>query len=464
MHVLANSPPDTNGYAIRSHMILKHQSKMDGFDVEAITSPWYPNRDSMVENFELDGIKYQRVLHPSRKNDQSKLSHKMVKKFTRIKHSEISEKPEHKISKKPIRKIIDFFYYGVFKIGRILLKPLRIPWKVTEEKILTKYFEESLIAKYQNQEIDVIHAHTPYRVGLPALRAARRLGIPFVYEMRGMWEETAVANGRWRKNGLAHRRFKRMENKVLRSADSVITISETLRKVAIKRGVDEKKIVKITNGVEENFIEDEYKSDSFDEIKQKLDSKNGSIVVGYIGSLREMEGVNYAVKAVGELVKAGKDVKFFCLSGSAGQEELKQLCHDQNITGSSLISGPVPHNQVPPFYDLIDIFIVSRPDHEVTRKVTPLKPFEAMGRGRAVIVSDLDALTEIVDHKVTGLVVAPNDIQSLCSAINQLIENPEMRNELGIKASNWIQKNRLWKDIIQETRMSYQIAVDNNQI
>ena len=463
LHVLANSSPDTNGYAIRSHMILKHQANMEGIDVEAITSPWYPHRESMVDNYDLDGIHYQRVVHPARKKTNSKFTHKIIKIFTRIKSEENPKDHEELNNRYPIRRVFDFFYYGVFKIGRLFAKPARIPWKVMEEKILMKYLENTIIAKYKGGNIEVIHAHTPYRVGLPALRAARKLGIPFVYEMRGMWEETAVANGRWRRNGPAHRRFKRMENKVLTAADSVITISETLREVATKRGVDPKRIVKIANGVEEDFINDTTKSTSFNEIKQQLSSKNGSIVVGYIGSLREMEGVDFTAQAVGSLVRAGKDVKFFCLSGEAGQVELRQVCSKEGIAEHSLVAGPVPHNEVPVFYDLIDVFVVSRPDYEVTRKVTPLKPFEAMGRGRTVVVSNLDALTEIVQDRVTGVIVESNDVEGLSLAISELVDDSELRNKLGLEARAWIKKNRLWKDVIQESRKSYQIASNSNE-
>ena len=73
---------------------------------------------------------------------------------------------------------------------------------------------------------EIIHAHTPYRVGLPALKAARKLRLPFVYEMRGMWEETAVANGRWKRNGLAYSRFRRFENRILKSTERIISISK----------------------------------------------------------------------------------------------------------------------------------------------------------------------------------------------------------------------------------------------
>ena len=251
LHVLANSSPDTNGYAIRTHMLLKNQSRLDDIEIEAITSPWYPNKESMVDEFEVDGVNYQRVVHPARKSSNSKFSHKLVKRFTKIDERKVSKE---RIKKSPFRSLFDFIYFGFFKIGRLCAKPFQIPWKVIEEKILMKYLEESLVTRYKNSNIDIIHAHTPYRVAMPALRAARKLKLPFVYEMRGMWEETAVANGRGRRNGLAHRRFKKMENRVLRAADSVITICESLKEVAINRGVKSSKIVTVTNGVEETFI------------------------------------------------------------------------------------------------------------------------------------------------------------------------------------------------------------------
>ena len=101
-----------------------------------------------------------------------------------------------------------------------------------------RYFMQRIIEVAKQEKAELIHAHTPYRVGLPALKAARKLRLPFVYEMRGMWEETAVANGRWRANGPAYRRFQRFENKVLRAADSVVCISETLKTNGNISGVD----------------------------------------------------------------------------------------------------------------------------------------------------------------------------------------------------------------------------------
>ena len=78
LHVLANSSPDVNGYAIRTQKLLTNQSD----ESVGLTSPWYPGRESMVEDYQIGGINYLRTIHPLWKKN-SKFSHKLVKCFSR---------------------------------------------------------------------------------------------------------------------------------------------------------------------------------------------------------------------------------------------------------------------------------------------------------------------------------------------------------------------------------------------
>ena len=78
LHVLANSPPDVNGYAVRTQKILSNQSN----ESVGLTSPWYPERESMIESYQIDGVNYLRTIHPMWKTN-NKLSHKLVKFLTR---------------------------------------------------------------------------------------------------------------------------------------------------------------------------------------------------------------------------------------------------------------------------------------------------------------------------------------------------------------------------------------------
>ena len=456
LHILANSPPDVNGYAIRTQKILSNQSN----ELVGLTSPWYPNRESMIDDVEIDGVKYYRTKHPQWKKNP-KISHKLVKLFTRKPDINSQNAPvENEATKILPLRIFDFFYFGIFKIGRAARHFFRIAWKVVEEKILMRYFMQRIIEVAKQEKAELIHAHTPYRVGLPALKAARKLRLPFVYEMRGMWEETAVANGRWRANGPAYRRFQRFENKVLRAADSVVCISETLRQAAISRGVDAAKITVVTNAAQIIDDSDLQKHETFDRVVASLGIKPSTRVIGYIGSLREMEGVDLTAEAVAELMKQGFDVRFFVLSGTAGQEELRDLCDRLELGDSAVITGPVPHQFVPQFYELIDIFVVSRPDAAVTRLVTPLKPFEAMAMKRAVVTSNLDALQEIVTDNETGLLFQAGNLSSLVETIERLITDEKSISRLGNNAYDWIIHNRTWELVVKNYAVAYQIAVE----
>ena len=444
LHVLANGPPDVNGYAIRTQMILKHQKS--SMNVIGLTSPWYPQRESMIDEYQLDGIHYHRTIHPLHRKEKMPISHKIIRSQTKKELNNASQSVNEK--KKPASNIL---VKGIRAPGYFA----KIGWKVIEEKILIKYFTRRIIEVAKQNKAKIIHAHTPYRVGLPALKAARKLGIPFVYEMRGMWEETAVANGRWMRNGPAYRRFQRYETKVLRQADQVICISETLKKEAISRGVNPEKITVVTNAVEKKMNEKKSKSSRLKSAKDSLDLSTSTVVVGYIGSLREMEGVDLTAKAVAKLADKGHDVRFFVLTGKNGQEELKALCKKLGMSDKSTIMGPVPHEEVPVFYDLIDIFIVSRPETRVTKLVTPLKPFEAMVMGKAVIASKLPALEEIIQHENTGLLYQPNDLEDLARSIEKCIEDPNLREQLGKDAHDWVIENRTWDIVVKNTLEVY---------
>ena len=391
----------------------------------------------MAEPTEVDGVTYYRCLHPARMKSTKGTGMKWSASRGRDRIAGSAG-----FAAKPLwRRALHF-----------AIKPLRPGWSWIEERILFKHFTARIIEVAKAENAEIIHAHVPYRVGMPAMKAARTLGLPFVYEMRGMWEESAVASGRWRAGGLAHRRFRRMETKVLRNADAVICISETLQNEAISRGVPSEKITIVPNAVDLQESATA-QSELYSQMKDKL---GDSPVVGYIGSLRELEGVDSTADAVAILRKQGVDAKLFVLSSESGQSELLAHCERLGIGEHSHVVGPVPHDQVAPFYELIDVFVVSRPDARVTRLVTPLKPFEAMRSGRALVMPDLPALAEIIEDGKTGRLYPVDDVQALATTIRELLEDESQRSEMGTAAAEWVTSERTWSKVVEGTTEVYQ--------
>jgi len=500
--VLANSPPDTNGYAVRSQSLMSAQYRNGKVIPIALTSPWYPERESMVTEYSADNIQYLRTIHPAYIDNNKGLLKRWVARRGRAKirrlerqKKELTDREEDEGSF--FHNMLIFTKYRIIHGFRFIFKYVSPAFTWVEEKVLFKLFRTRIIAVAKAQNSEIIHAHTPYRVGIPALYAARKLGLPFVYEMRGMWEETAVGSGRWKSWGPSYRRFRRIETKLLKRADAVICICETLRTEAISRGVDAAKITVVHNAVnpsqgvvavdrvgsaggEGSGGVDRGGEDSVDvgdggagrdggsgllaQVRGELALSEGTVVVGYIGSLRAIEGVEQTVSAVAKLADQGLDVRFFALTSTSGQAELRRHCSEQGIADKSVITGPVPHLEVEAFYQLIDIFVVSRPKTRVTSLVTPLKPFEAMMAGSAVICSDLPALAEIVDDGKTGLLYSVDDTDDLASTISRLAGDSDLRQRLGTAAKNWVESERTWEVVVERGLAAYVIAQAGNPL
>lgn len=459
LHVLANGPPDVNGYAIRTKMILEHLDEFTDAEVLGLTSPWYPRNENMAKPYEEKGITYLRTPHPAQSEGKLPLLLRIAR-WVEIRHQyHYPQSPERALEMKKRRENSGLF-------GKLIRLPsyfAKIIWKLVEERILIRYFKKQILEVSRQQNIQLIHAHTPYRVGLPALKAAKKLNVPFIYEMRGMWEETAVANGRWMENGPAYRRFRRFETKVLAKSDRVICISESLKTEAISRGVKSENIMVVPNGISPDLMVKSTTESDLKAVRSELEINQKTTVIGYIGSLREMEGVNQTAEAVADLHSKGFDVRLFVLTGVSGQVELKAFCQNLGIGEHSVITGPVSHDQVGGYYDLIDLFIVSRPSTRVTEFVTPLKPFEAMAKGKCVIASDLLALREIIQHGETGLLYNPESFENLSSEIEKCILEPGLKDSLGQNAKTWVLQHRKWEQLVKYTFDSYRKSLQGDK-
>src|SRR5436190_2843194 len=109
---------------------------------------------------------------------------------------------------------------------------------------------------------------------------------------------------------------------------------------------------------------------------------------------------------------------------------LRQLATDLGIDDVVRFAGRVPHDQAAEHYALIDLFVVPRRGIEVSRYVSPLKPFEALAMERCVVVSDLPALSEAIGHGEHGRRFTPDDPDSLADVLESLVADEDLRVSL----------------------------------
>ncbi|MEM7164284.1 MAG: glycosyltransferase family 4 protein [Planctomycetota bacterium] len=329
-----------------------------------------------------------------------------------------------------------------------------------EERQLLRRYRNELERICRDVKPDVIHAHSPYRNALPASQVAQALGIPFVYEVRGLWEESGVASGNFADGSSEYRRWRALETDAMRRADVLICICEQLREEAARRGVSREKIFITPNAADPGLLA------AADPISRDDERAINDVAkhlryptVGYVGSLRKLEGVDELVRGAADLRQRGRDVSLLIVGDGPELPVLEELAAELGIADRAVFTGRVPHQLVRHYYDLIDVFVVSRPDQRVTRMVTPLKPLEAMALGKALVVSDLPALRELVPSNKTGLYYPPGDVGALADQCEQLLFDAARRRALGEAAREWVRTERTWEQTLQELGPAYDAAL-----
>ncbi len=286
----------------------------------------------------------------------------------------------------------------------------------------------------------VLHAHSNYLNARAALAARDRTGVPVVYEVRGMLEET------WRSRGgdPAADRYtltRASETEAMLAADAVVVISEVLRAEVMSRGVPEDRIVLVPNAVDDRFL---LPAPDPAALRRELGIEPDDVVVGTISTLNDYEGLDLLVDAVGELRGGGRSVRLLLVGGGPAAETLRERAAGLG-PGVAVLTGRVPFADVHRYHAAIDVFAVPRLDLPVTALVPPLKPLEAMASGRPVVAADLPPLREIVRAGVTGELARAGDVDALAAALAPVVDDPARREEYGRRAREWATSERTWR-------------------
>jgi glycogen synthase len=288
---------------------------------------------------------------------------------------------------------------------------------------------------------DVLHAHSPVLNALPALWVGRKRGIPVVYELRALWEDAAVDHGTTRERSLRYRASHMLETFALRRADHVTTICEGLRSEVAARGVAPERITVIPNAVDIAAFRFGVEPDRALRAKLGLDGKS---VVGFAGSFYGYEGLDLLIEAAAMLVPQRPDLRVLLVGGGPQEEALRTLAAERGISDRVLFAGRVAHAEVQAYYDLIDVLAYPRHRTRLTDTVTPLKPLEAMARGRLFVASDVGGHRELVRHGETGFLVPAGDAKALARAIETILLRPEDWAHVRDQARHFVETERTW--------------------
>jgi PEP-CTERM/exosortase A-associated glycosyltransferase len=392
LHVFDHSIPLQSGYSFRSRAILEHQRAL-GWDTFQVTGPKQGSTETLEQ--EVGELMFYRTAQPS-----------------------------GLMARLPMLRQV--------AVISALAKRLR-----------------GLVDKIRP---NIVHAHSPALNGAAALRIARASGIPLVYEVRAFWEDAAVDHGTSTERGPRYLAARALETYVLKRADAVVTICEGLRREILQRGLPEGRVSIVPNSVDLSH---------FGGARESRDMRSelglaGKTVLGFIGSFYAYEGLGLLLRALPGVVEGIPEARLLLVGGGPSDGDLRKLTAELGIEDRVIFTGRVPHDQIPSYYDAIDVLVYPRLRMRLTDLVTPLKPLEAMARGRLVVASDVGGHRELVQHDNTGYLFRAGDADNLTSTVVELLRDRSSWARVRDSAKRFILTERSWTVGVERYRLIYE--------
>lgn len=289
---------------------------------------------------------------------------------------------------------------------------------------------------------DVVHAHSPALNGVAAVWAARRFGLPVVYEVRAFWEDAAVDQGTSTPGGLRYRLTRALENHVFKRATRVTAICEGLRQDIEARGVCPHPVTVIPNAVEyERFA----KTRPRDEQLAATYGLTPGRTLGFVGSFYDYEGLDLAIAAMPTLLAWDPSIRLLLVGGGLQDGALREQAARLGVDHSVVFTGKVPFSEVENYYSVIDALVYPRKALRLTETVTPLKPLEAMAQQKVFVASDVGGHRELVRDQETGLLFRAEDPQAYVSAVQHLLSSHELQARLQQEGLRFVRDERTWR-------------------
>ncbi len=398
LHVLDHSLPHHSGYTFRTRAILKAQME-NGWDIRGLTGVrhYQHGLDYKVPDEICDDLQFHRTIP-------------------------IQHKPS--------------------------------PLKEWQE---ISALQKAIVDLHKTWPFELIHAHSPALNGLAAVQAAKRLGIPALYEIRAFWEDAAVGNGTGREGSIKYRLTRALENHVVGRADAVAVICEGLRRDLIARGFPSEKIMVSPNGVDMGLFGAPPPADVA--LAKEL-GLEGADVVGFIGSFYDYEGIDDLITAMPALIAKLPKARLLLVGGGPMEAALRVQADASQARDAIHFVGRVPHHEVERYYSLIDVLAYPRKNMRLTDLVTPLKPLEAMAQGRIVAASDVGGHRELIKDGVTGTLFSADSPIAMANALAALFDRRESWDAQRKIARRYVEEERNWQKNIQRYDPVYHLLLN----
>ncbi|MDO9710534.1 glycosyltransferase family 4 protein [Paracraurococcus lichenis] len=254
---------------------------------------------------------------------------------------------------------------------------------------------------------------------------ARRRNLPFLVEVNAPLAEERTRHGNLRLRRLA----RWTEAFVWRRADRVLPVTEVLAGHVAAAGVPRERIAVIPNGIHP----EEFAAPALLAAEPKAE-----LVLGFVGFVRDWHGLDAVVRAIAAWQGTPR-LSLLVVGEGPARPGLERLAAELGIADRVRFTGLAAREAIPRLVAGFDIAL----QPASVAYASPLKVFEYMAAGRAIVAPDQPNLREILEHERTALFFDPARPGALWEAVLRLATDPGLRARLGAAAREEVDRRDL---------------------
>lgn len=293
----------------------------------------------------------------------------------------------------------------------------------TEQAILDKHRPDVLLTRYSLHQVS-------------SLVAARRLDIPMAFEVN------APAAYEYRRYLPQYKLIPglgdRVEEWAFRRADGMFVVSSVLKQHFVERGIPSDRIAVVPNGADPDVFRPEVADRA-----ARGDFGPDDVVIGFVGSFSSFHGIEVLKQVVAQLCPREPRARFLFVGEGTRSADLREFCRASGFADRVRFTGHVAREHVPALMAATDV-LVAPYSREAFFYFSPIKLFEYMSCGKAVVATRIGQIGDVIEDGKTGLLYDPDDTDGLITKLIAVIRDPELRTAMGSNARRVVASEYSW--------------------
>lgn len=256
--------------------------------------------------------------------------------------------------------------------------------------------------------------------------------------------------------GLHRRVAARQARLTYQQADQILCVSNAAKHHLVSNWrVEPDKINVMPNGVEIDLFTQPFDATA---VRAEWGLGHGP-VIGFVGSFQKWHGLDKLVDSFALLLQDEPTARLLLVGDGPYRAELDQKLAAAGVQAQTVITGFLPQTDVPKLMAAMDIGTLPYPRLPQDLWFSPLKLYEYMAAGKAIVASRSGQIAEVIEDRETGILVEPGSVSDLHAALLRLVEDRLERERLGQNGRFQAVRHHSWSGYVAKVESIYEKAL-----